>query len=113
MSDTSTPSASPSSALPILTYGWQAAESAIISGVSAWFGSEMLKLGMEEIQQIAASLSHFWNNIRDGKSWGEAMASLLTEVWNGVKSELAQLATDFVEAVGKVLQNAGLLPATA
>lgn len=106
-------STSVSSILSILTSGWDVAESAIISGVASWFGSEFLKLGLEAIQQISTSLSHFWENISNGASWGSAMASMLTEVWNGVKSDLATLATDFVEAVGKVLQNVGLLPAEA
>ena len=59
------------------------------------------------------SLSHFVANLRAGRTWGDAMSALLTEVWNGVKSELAQLATDIVEAVGKLFQNVGLLPAAA
>lgn len=97
--------------LGTLTTDFSAAEGAIITGVSGWFGTELLKLVPESLQQISASLNHFIAKLKAGITWGSAMASMLTEVWNDVQSDLAQLATDFVEAVGKVFQSVGLVAA--
>lgn len=102
-----------SSLLGELTSGFTAAEGAIISSVASFSASELLKLALEEIQQLKASLSHFIGNLKAGVSWGQAMADMLTEVWNNTKSDLAALATDFVDAVGKVFQSVGLIAAGA
>jgi hypothetical protein len=99
--------------LSALTTGFHATEAAIISSVASFSISELFKLVTEELTQLRDSLHHFVTNLRAGMSWGEAMASMLTEVWNNTKSDLAMLATDFVEAVGKVFQNVGLIPAPA
>lgn len=108
-----TPVTTIAQALGILTTGWSSTEAAIITGVSGWSFSELIKLGTEELQQCWQALTAFVAKVRAGVAWGTAMASMLTEVWNDTKSDLAQLATDFVEAVGKVFQNVGLLPASA
>jgi len=100
---------SASTVLGTLTQGFNAAESAIISSIVSIGITELVKLGMEELQTVWESLKHFVANLRAGMAWGAAQASMLTEVWNGTKSALADLATDFVNAVGKVFENAGLL----
>ena len=102
---------SASDVLGTLTQGFNAAESAIISSVASIGIAELVKLGTEELTQIWRSLQHFVANLRTGMEWGAAQASLLTEVWNNTKSDLADLATDFVNAVGKVFMNAGLIAA--
>lgn len=107
------PFSSAGALLSTLTNGFVASEGAIISAVASFSISELFKLALEEVQQLNASLSHFVANLRAGVSWGSAMASMLTEVWNNTKSDLAQLATDFVDAVGKVFQSVGLIPAVA
>lgn len=99
-----------SSVLSTLTTGFEAAEGAIITGVASWFGTELLALTVEAINQIWTSLNHFIANLKSGAAWGAAMASMLTELWNDVKSDLADLATNFVDAVGKVFQSVGLIP---
>lgn len=109
MTDSSLSSAS--AILSTLTTGFNAAEASIISSVASFGVVELIKLGQEELQQCWQALQHFITNMRGGMAWGEAMASMLTEVWNDTKSDLAGLATDLVEAVGKVFQNVGLLPA--
>lgn len=106
-------SVSVSALLGTLTSGFEAAEGAIISAVASFSVSELLKLVIEEVQKIRDSLGHFITNLRAGMGWGEALANLLTEVWNGVRSTLSDLATDFVEAVGKVFESVGLIGATA
>lgn len=113
MSDSTSPFSTAANVLGILTHGWGETEAAIISSVSAWSIHELVKLGTEELQKCWEALTHFVARIRSGMSWGEAMADMLTEVWNGTKSVLADLATDFVEAVGKVFQNVGLLQVQA
>lgn len=100
---------SASTVLGTLTQGFNAAESAIISSIVSIGITELVKLGMEELKTVWESLKHFVANLRAGMAWGAAQASMLTEVWNGTKSALADLATDFVNAVGKVFENAGLL----
>jgi hypothetical protein len=104
-------SVSVSALLSTLTDGFHGLATSLISSAASFFGSELLKLGIEEIQNIAASLKHFIGNLTTGMGWGEAMANMLTELWNETKSALAQLVTDFVNAVGKLFQNAGLVPA--
>lgn len=99
------------SLLSTLTTGFKETEGAIIAAVASFSVSELIKLAIEEIQKLNEALSHFINNLKAGMVWGEAMASMLTEVWNGVKSTLAELATDFVDAVGKVFQSVGLIAA--
>lgn len=105
------PVLTPAQVLGVLTKGWDQSEGAIIAAVSSWSINELIKLGLEEVTNCWRALKHFINNIRNGMSWGEAMANMLTEVWNDAKHELANLATDFVEAVGKVFENVGLIPA--
>lgn len=100
---------SSSEILGTLTQGFNAAESAIISAIASIGISELIKLAKAELTTIWKSLTHFVSNLRAGMAWGAAQASMLTEVWNGTKSALADLATDFVNAVGKVFENAGLL----
>lgn len=100
---------SASDVLGTLTQGFNAAESAIISAIASIGISELIKLAKAELTTIWQSLKHFVANLRAGMAWGAAQASMLTEVWNGTKSALADLATDFVNAVGKVFENAGLL----
>lgn len=104
---------STSDLLSTLTNGFQATEGAIISAVASFSVSELMKLVIDEVKMLRTSLGHFIDNLRAGKSWGESMADMLTEVWNGVKSELAQLATDFVDAVGKVFESVGLVSVAA
>lgn len=99
--------------LSTLTSGFDAAEGSIISAVASFSAAELMKLALEEVQQVRAALGHFITNLKSGMAWGEAMASMLTEVWNDTKSDLAQLATDFVDAVGKVFQSVGLISAAA
>lgn len=108
----STASNSISSVLGILTSGFGAAEGAIVTGVASWFGTDLLKFTAIEVTQIWTGLNHFVANLRAGKTWGEAMASMLTEIWNDEQSDAAALATDFVDAVGKVFQTVGLISAT-
>ena len=95
--------------LSMLTTGFSAAEGAVISAVASFSASELVKLAEAEVAQISASLKSFIASLKGGTSWGEAMANMLTEVWNDTKSDLAALATDFVDAVGKVFQSVGLL----
>lgn len=102
---------STSTILSTLTKDFQPIEGAIISGVAGFFVPELLKLGEEELANVYNGLKHFVNNLKSGMSWGEAMASMLTEVWNDEKSDLAGFATDFVDAVGKVLQSVGIVAA--
>lgn len=97
--------------LGTLTQGFSATESAIISSIASIGIAELAKLAVSELTTIWRSLQHFVSNLRAGMAWGAAQASMLTEVWNGTKSALADLATDFVNAVGKVFENAGLLAA--
>lgn len=96
----------------LLTSGLDTAYHAVITTVATWGLAELVKLGAQALSQINTSIHHFVSNLKKGYSWGQAMAGMLTEVWNGVKSDLAMLATDFVEAVGKLLQGAGLIAAT-
>lgn len=96
-----------------LTAGLSTAYHAVITTVATWSLSELLKLGAAAAVQINASLKHFIAKLQSGVSWGSAMSSLLTEVWNGVKSDLQQFASDFVEAVGKLLDSAGLISVEA
>lgn len=84
-----------------------------ITTVASWGLQELVKLTVAEISKVNASIQHFVTNLKAGVTWGSAMSSLLTEVWNGVQSTVAMLATDFVEAVGKLLQSTGILPVTA
>lgn len=98
-----------SALLGALTSGFNATEAAVISAVASFSATNLVKLAIEELQQVSTSLKTFVSSLRNGMSWGEAMANMLTTVWNNTKTELAQLATDFVEAVGKVFENAGLL----
>lgn len=104
---------SASNVLGTLTQGFTATESAIISAVASIGIEELIKLATAELTTIWRSLQHFVANLRAGMAWGAAQASMLTEVWNGTKSALADLATDFVNAVGKVFENAGLIAASA
>lgn len=106
-------SVSVSALLGTLTAELAPAEGAIVASIAGFSASELLKLALEEIQQISASIRHFIANLRAGRTWGEAMASMLTEVWNDTQSDLAGLATDFVEAVGRVFESVGLIPAQA
>lgn len=96
-----------------LTSGMDTVYHNAVTAVASWGLTELVKLTVDEVNRINASIQHFIANLKNGVTWGAAMASLLTEVWNGVKSELAMLATDFVEAVGKLLQSTGLLPVAA
>lgn len=111
MSATGTAVSTPVQVLSILTSGWQATETAIVAAVSNFSITELVKLGTAELTQCWQALKTFVANMRAGMTWGAAMAGMLTQVWNDTKSELAQLATDFVELVGTVFQNAGLLAA--
>lgn len=116
MSSTGTLGGALSSAASIvlsLTAGLDTLYHSAITTVASWGLTELVKLTAVEIEKVNASIQHFVINLKKGISWGSAMSSLLTEVWNGVQSTVAMLATDFVEAVGKLLQSTGLLPATA
>lgn len=107
----STGSLSVSTILSTITKDFNASEGSIVAGVTSWFGPRLLELGLTEIELIGTSIKHFIGNLKAGMSWGAAMASLLTEVWNGTKSALADFATEVVEAIGNVFQSVGLIPA--
>lgn len=96
-----------------LTSGVASLYHSTITTVASWGLAELVKLSVQELAQVNTSIQHFVANIEKGIGWGAAMSSLLTEVWNGVKSTVAMLATDFVEAVGKLLQSTGLVSIAA
>lgn len=99
--------------LASFTTGIEAEIVPIVTSVLAWFGPKLLTLTMQVIDQIAAGVKHLVANLRAGMAWGAAVASMLTEVWNEVQSDMSAFATDIAEAIAKVLQNVGLVPASA
>lgn len=96
-----------------LTSGLDTLYHSAVTTVASWGLVELVKLTAVEIAKVNESIQHFVANIQKGVGWGSAMSSLLTEVWNGVQSTVAMLATDFVEAVGKLLQSTGLVTISA
>lgn len=101
-----------SSIISSLLTGLENGVMALVMGVLAVFMPQLLELSAQDFATVAANFQKFLAAIEAGTPWGQALADMLTADWNAVEDSGKQAAIDFAEAVGTILEKAGLAKAS-